>query len=63
MKPNEIKKALECCSEHEGCHNCPCKNECGEKAGLRDIGGTGGFSHEYEQIKSNYCPYCGAKNG
>ena len=30
MTPNEIKKALECCSEHEGCHNCPCKNECGD---------------------------------
>lgn len=30
MKPDEIKKVLECCSEHEGCHNCPCKKECGD---------------------------------
>ena len=36
-------------------------SECDEKAELRDVGGTGGFSHEYEQIKSNYCPNCGAK--
>lgn len=30
MTPDKIKKALECCSEHEDCHNCPCKNECGD---------------------------------
>lgn len=36
-------------------------SECDEKARLRDVGGTGGFSHEYEQIKSNYCSHCGAK--
>ena len=36
-------------------------SKCDEKAELRDVGGTGGFSHEYEQIKSNYCPNCGAK--
>ena len=30
MTSDEIKKALECCSEHEGCHNCHCKNECGD---------------------------------
>jgi hypothetical protein len=36
-------------------------SECDEKALKKDIGGTGGFSYEYEQVKSNYCPYCGAK--
>ena len=30
MTSDEIKKALECCSEHEACHNCPCKKECGD---------------------------------
>ena len=36
---------------------------CDNKALLKDIGGTGGWSHEYEQQKSPYCPNCGAKNG
>lgn len=35
-------------------------SECDEKALKKDIGGTGGFSYEYEQVKSNYCPNCGA---
>ena len=30
MTDNEIIKALECCSEHEACRNCPCKNKCGD---------------------------------
>lgn len=30
MTDKEIIKALECCSEHEGCHNCHCKKECGD---------------------------------
>ena len=34
---------------------------CDNKALLKDIGGTGGWSHEYEQQKSPYCPSCGAK--
>ena len=34
---------------------------CNNKALLKDIGGTGGWSHEYEQQKSPYCPNCGAK--
>ena len=34
---------------------------CDGKALLQDIGGTGGFSHEYEQVKSEYCPHCFAK--
>lgn len=34
---------------------------CDNKAFLKDIGGTGGWSHEYEQQKSPYCPNCGAK--
>lgn len=34
---------------------------CDEKALTRDAGGTGGFSSEYEQVKSTYCPNCGAK--
>ena len=34
---------------------------CDNKALLKDIGGTGGWSHEYEQQKSPYCPDCGAK--
>lgn len=33
---------------------------CNNKALLKDIGGTGGWSHEYEQQKSPYCPNCGA---
>ena len=33
---------------------------CDNKAFLKDIGGTGGWSHEYEQQKSPYCPHCGA---
>lgn len=33
---------------------------CDNKALLKDIGGTGGWSHEYEQQKSPYCPHCGA---
>lgn len=34
---------------------------CNNKTLLKDIGGTGGWSHEYEQQKSPYCPTCGAK--
>lgn len=34
---------------------------CNNKALLKDIGGTGGWSHEYEQQKSPYCPNCGAR--
>lgn len=34
---------------------------CDNKALLKDIGGTGGWSHEYEQQKSPYCPNCGAR--
>lgn len=34
---------------------------CDNKTLLKDIGGTGGWSHEYEQQKSPYCPNCGAK--
>lgn len=34
---------------------------CDERALLRDVGGTGGFSHEYHQVKTNLCPTCGAK--
>ena len=30
MKPDRIKQALDCCSEYEACHNCPCKNKCGD---------------------------------
>ena len=37
-----------------------CTN-CDERALLRDIGGTGGFSHEYEQVRSAVCPSCGAR--
>ena len=36
---------------------------CDNKALLKDIGGTGGWSHEYEQQKSPYCPNCGARMG
>lgn len=35
-------------------------SECDERALLKDIGGTGGF-HEYDQVRSNICPHCGAK--
>ena len=34
---------------------------CDGKALLQDVGGTGGFSHEYEQVKSAHCPHCFAK--
>ena len=34
---------------------------CNNKAFLKDIGGTGGFSHEYIQQTSPYCPNCGAR--
>lgn len=36
-------------------------SECDSKALTRDVGGTGGFSHEFEQVKSKRCPECGAK--
>ncbi len=35
-------------------------SECDQKALLKESDGTGGF-YEYEQVKSNYCPNCGAK--
>lgn len=35
-------------------------SECDGKALLKDAGGTGGL-HEYDQVRSNVCPYCGAK--
>lgn len=35
-------------------------SQCDEKALLKETGGTGGF-HEYEQVRSDYCPNCGAK--
>lgn len=35
-------------------------SECDTKTLLKDVGGTGGFSHEYEQILTNFCPNCGA---
>ena len=34
---------------------------CDGRALLQDVGGTGGFSHEYEQVKSEHCPHCFAK--
>lgn len=34
---------------------------CDSKANLKDTGGTGGYSHEYEQVKSKVCHECGAK--
>lgn len=34
---------------------------CDGKALFQDVGGTGGFSHEYEQVKSSHCPNCLAK--
>lgn len=36
-------------------------SECDAKTLWKDTGGTGGFSHEYEQVRANYCPNCGAK--
>ena len=36
-------------------------SECDGKALMQDVGGTGGFSHEFEQVKSDICPHCGAK--
>lgn len=36
-------------------------SECDGKALMQDVGGTGGFSHEFEQLKSDFCPNCGAK--
>lgn len=36
-------------------------SECDAKANWKREGGTGGFSFEYEQIKSTYCHNCGAK--
>lgn len=35
-------------------------SQCDEKALLKETGETGGF-HEYEQVRSDYCPMCGAK--
>lgn len=36
-------------------------SECDAKALWRDAGGTGGFSHEFEQAKTCVCPNCAAK--
>lgn len=36
-------------------------SECDAKTLWKDAGGTGGFSHEYEQVRANYCPNCGVK--
>ena len=36
-------------------------SECDAKTLWKDAGGTSGFSHEYEQVRANYCPNCGAK--
>ena len=36
-------------------------SRCDARALLEDVGGTGGFSHEYEQVKSKICPSCGAR--
>lgn len=36
-------------------------SECDAKTLWKDAGGTGGFSHEYEQVCANYCHNCGAK--
>lgn len=33
---------------------------CDGKALLKDAGGIGGL-HEYDQVKSNICPYCSAR--
>lgn len=35
-------------------------SECDSKALLKEDGGSGGF-REFVQVKSNYCPNCGAK--
>ena len=35
-------------------------SECDGKALLKDVGGTGGL-HEYDQVRSDICPNCGAK--
>lgn len=34
---------------------------CDAKANWVDSGGTGGFSHDYVQVKSPWCHDCGAK--
>lgn len=34
---------------------------CDAKSKWDCFGGTGGFSREYEQAKTLYCPNCGAK--
>lgn len=34
---------------------------CDAKSKWNYEGGTGGWSHEYEQAKTPYCPNCGAK--
>ena len=34
---------------------------CDGKALWRDVGGTGGWSHEYEQATTDVCPSCGAR--
>lgn len=34
---------------------------CDARANWKREGGTGGFSFEYEQVKSTYCHNCGAK--
>lgn len=36
-------------------------SECDAKTLWKDAGGTGGFSHEYEQVRSVHCHNCGAK--
>ena len=36
-------------------------SECDAKTLWKDTGGTGGFSHEYEQVRSVHCHNCGAK--
>lgn len=36
-------------------------SQCDAKSLLADAGETGGFSREYEQVKSSFCPKCGAK--
>lgn len=36
-------------------------SECDERTLCKRIGGTGGFSYELEQVRSKYCPNCGAK--
>lgn len=36
-------------------------SECDAKTLWKDAGGTGGFSHEYEQVRSLHCHNCGAK--